>query len=283
MNKLLSANFMRLFKNKTFCLGMIFMFGLSLWAIIMRYRDIKRIPDYPVSPDGLLFIGSMFLPIAIAVFIGIFIGTEYSDGTIRNKLIIGHSRITVYLSNLIVCATSSLLMHLIYIATLACVGIPLLGKFPVSAKTLILSILCSLIIVAALSAIFLLISMLIHSKSAGAVAAMILAIIFIMSSLTIHQMITAPEYYPSYTYVDDSGEIHQMDAEKNPHYLTGAKRRVYQTLYDVLPSCQFLQLSDCSDEMIKDGKLIQFSLTSFAIIIITTGAGVLLFRRKDLK
>ncbi len=283
MNKLLSANFMRLFKNKTFYLGMIFMFGLSLWAIIMRYRDIKRIPDYPASLDGLLFVGSIFFPIVISVFISIFIGTEYSDGTIRNKLITGHSRITVYLSNLIVCTVAAFLIHLIYIAVILCLGIPLIGNFQISAETLILSILCSLITVAAISAIFLLISMLIHSKAAGAVTTMILAIIFITSSLSIHQMITASEYYPPYVYIDDSGEVHQMEGEKNPAYLTGTKRAVYQALYDFLPSCQFLQFSNESDELIKDGKFVLFSANSIVIVTITTGAGILLFRRKNLK
>lgn len=284
MNKLLSANFMRLSKNKIFYLAMIFMFCLGLWAVIMRYKDIKNIPDYPFSsPDGLLFTGSMFISIIIAVFIGIFVGTEYSDGTIRNKLIIGHSRIKVYLSNLIVCITAAFLIHLMYIAVIVCLGIPIIGKFEIPAKTLIPFILCSFFTVAALSAIFLLISMIIHSKAAAAVSAIILSIVFIMSALSINEMITAPEYYQPYAYFDESGTIQQSEPTKNPRYLTGSKRAVYQTLYDLLPVCQFLQISETSDELIKDGKLTKFSLNSFSIIVITTGAGVILFRNKDLK
>ena len=36
----------------------------------------------------------------MAMFTSLFIGTEYDYGTIRNKIIVGHSRTSIYFSNL---------------------------------------------------------------------------------------------------------------------------------------------------------------------------------------
>ena len=51
-----------------------------------------------------------------AVFISLFVGSEYSDGTIRNKLVVGHSRMRIYLANLIVCSIACVLISLAYAA-----------------------------------------------------------------------------------------------------------------------------------------------------------------------
>ena len=45
-----------------------------------------------------------------AILTSMFIGSEYSDGTIRNKLVVGHSRMRIYLANLIVCSVACVLI-----------------------------------------------------------------------------------------------------------------------------------------------------------------------------
>ncbi|MDE5577128.1 MAG: ABC transporter permease [Oscillospiraceae bacterium] len=105
MSRLLKANFARLLKNKTFHICMFIMFGFAVAVLFASSSD-----ESFVALDGLLFVGSFFVGIAIAVFVGIFIGTEYSDGTLRSKLTSGHSRITVYLANLISCTAAGILL-----------------------------------------------------------------------------------------------------------------------------------------------------------------------------
>ena len=56
------------------------------------------------------------------------------------------------------------------------------------------------------------------------------------------------------------------------------KRAVYQLLYD-LPGCQTVQLASTVDT----GAPLRLPLWSLAAAVLSTGAGILLFRRKDLK
>ncbi|MGI6014794.1 MAG: ABC transporter permease subunit [Oscillospiraceae bacterium] len=279
MRKLLSAGFARLWKSMIFWLGMIFMAGFSTLAVVDQYWGRIKYPDFsPYPPDYILFANGTLIPIVIAVFIGIFIGTEYSDGTMRNKLIVGHTRTSIYCSNFVVCIAASALMHIAYVTVILCAGIPLLGKMQTDLTVLFQYFSCSLVIIAAFTAIFLLISMLIQSKSTGAVAAIIVSLVLLFSAMMINNRLTAPEYYDAYTYTDDSGNEHTVEAERNPQYLTGTKRQVYEFLWDALPSCQILQISSQNAEHL--GTL---SLYSFAIVILAIPCGTLIFRKKDLK
>ena len=95
MNKLISANFARLFKSGVFKFYMIFSGGLSMFMIFMRYADYQnnmeqyaKLPPEYHSMDELAFVGLMYMLFAVPVFVGNFVGTEYSDVTIRNNLIV---------------------------------------------------------------------------------------------------------------------------------------------------------------------------------------------------
>ncbi|MDE6665072.1 MAG: hypothetical protein K2K14_02635, partial [Ruminococcus sp.] len=100
MNKLISANFARLFKSGVFKLYMIFSGGLSAFMIFMRYADYQnnmeqyaKLPPEYHTMDELAFVGLIYILFVVPILVGNFVGTEYSDGTIRNKLIVGHKRI----------------------------------------------------------------------------------------------------------------------------------------------------------------------------------------------
>ena len=51
--------------------------------------------EFNYTLDHFYFAGMPFIGIFIAAFIGLLLGTEYSDGTMRNKLIVGHTRTNV--------------------------------------------------------------------------------------------------------------------------------------------------------------------------------------------
>ena len=128
MNKLLSANFARLFRDKIFWICMILMAIISGYVYMSAVSDM-RTWNVIISPEDNLFGFSTFTAIFQSVFISIFVGTEYNDGTMRNKLAIGHSRAAIYLSNMIVCAAAGLLMCLVYMAVALAIGLLAIGGF----------------------------------------------------------------------------------------------------------------------------------------------------------
>ncbi|MCH5349762.1 MAG: ABC transporter permease subunit [Oscillospiraceae bacterium] len=294
MSKLLRADFIRLFKSRIFWLGLIFMVGLAGVAMWTNWKDSHDFPDYYNPPDGLLFVGAAYIGIVIAVVLGIFIGTDYSHGTIRNKISVGHSRMKMYFSNLIVCTAASLIMHIAFMIVI--IGASVTGiakKFDMTTGNVAALIFTSIFTVAALSSIFILVCMLISSRSAGVVTTIILSLALIMSANNIYYRLLEKEYTEPYslTLMTESGEEIEITQEsvKNPKYLTGTKRKVYQFLADILPNNQIMQLSNGASGkgMGDDGEMPDhtalFPLYSLGLIAVTTAAGILIFRRKDLK
>lgn len=137
MSKLLSANFIRLRKDKFFWIGMIFMLAAGISFPVMRYMDMRQTQTINNIDNG--FFGcALFIGIVMAVFCSLFIGTEYSDGTIRNKVIIGQKRVSIYLANFIICSIVSIVMCAMFFIPYLCIGIPLLGFFEMDIKMVLL-------------------------------------------------------------------------------------------------------------------------------------------------
>jgi len=288
MNELIKANFARLFRSKLFYFCMIFMSAIGIIAVYGRYMDLQKHAEYYKdilsinefnSPDGFLFLSGIYGMFAIAVFTGIFIGTEYSDGTIRNKLMIGHSRGSIYLSNLIVCSASAVMMNLAFIIPVKLIGSIILEYKIFTVKEIIIFTLSGSLGLIAFTAIFLLISMIITSKAGGSVAILISVIVMFCATMTINNMLNAPEYYEAYSYIDeDTGETVTVPEEKNLSYPTGTKREIYEFLNNFIPSSQLYQIA-----MGNKNNLDVMALYSALIITVGTVSGIIIFRKKNLK
>lgn len=276
MNKLLAANFVRLKKDKVFWLGMAFMFAYAIIIIVSSY-DIILKTGTKIPLDNHFFAYTMVIGIPFSVFCSLFIGTEYSDGTIRNKLIIGHSRSNIYLSNLIVSVTAGMLMCFSFLLAVTAVGIPLLGFLETDIKTIFLYFLISSIMILSISALFTLLCMLIQNKAFSAVICIIGIFLILMLSSYISSRLNAPEFYDGYIFSGSSSKPIN-ESMQNTDYLFGAKRMIYQFALDFLPTGQGLQITSMSAK-----NLWQFPLYSFLITITATVSGILCFRKKNLK
>ena len=211
-----------------------------------------------------------------------FIGTEYSDGTIRNKIIVGHKRSAIYLANLITAGAVSLLLCGISFLTTLCFGLPLLGGFTNDLKVILAIALCTLLLSLALASIFTLIALLCQNKAFTAILCVVFAFIVLLVGGYVIQRLQEPETYDAYvTTMGEEGAGASSTVQKdipNPNYLRGTQRQIYQFLADFLPGGQAIQCNSC---IVSNPPL----LYAYSILIIlgTTGAGLLLFARKDLK
>ena len=272
MNKLLMANFARLKKDKVFWIGMAFLFAAGIFSVMM-----KRINDPTATADQLILIFPVLIGIVSAAFCSLYIGTEYSDGTIRNKLIVGHTRSAVYLSNFIACSAAGIFMCLSYIVAVVAFGLPLLGLSEMSMGAVAVLILVAFIMVIACTALFTLLCMLNQNKSTAAVTCILFIVALLVLATFINARLEAPQYYDNYVFTDSLGSA-AAERELNPQYLTGLKREIYQFYLDFLPTGQAIEIS-----MQSTPNLWRMPLYSLFITLVSTMGGLFCFRKKNLK
>lgn len=276
MNKLLSAGFARLWKSMVFRLEIIVMLLFFTAVMISNYQSLRDYGiDYTLDD---LFPGSfMIIGFFTATFAAMFLGTEYSDGTIRNKLVMGHNRVTIYLSNLVVCFVSAILVCLSSMVLICVMGIPMFGLLAKPLVNTLAIIAAGLFITAAYSAIFTLIAMLISNKPITVIACVFTCLAMYFGSMTISMKLEEPEIYPGYAWIENGEPVSSLP-HQNPNYLRGTKRAVYEFIRDFLPAGQGFQLA--RENAVPKAC---FPLYSFFITVSTTTGGILLFCRKDLK
>ena len=266
MNKLLHANLWRLMHDLVFWLCMAFMFVAGVFASLKAEGSLDRV----------FFAYTLLIGLASSVFCGLFIGIEHGDGTLLNKLIVGHSKTSVYLANLVVCIAVGIAFCLSFIIPMLAIGLPRLGFSDLGLPALLALTGITLVMSAAFTGIFMLIAMLCQNKAVCAVACILCFIALLCLAAAINGSLQEPEYLNS--YVTTVSGIGEMQNEPNPHYLTGTKREVYQFFLDLLPSGQVFQFVEFS--MVHTWLLPVYSLLILALTSIT---GMLAFRKKNIR
>ncbi len=274
MSKLLSANFIRLKKDKFFWSGLVFMLAAGIFFPVMRYMDMRQTQTINRIDNG--FFGcALFIGIVMAVFCSLFIGTEYSEGTIRNKIIIGQKRGTVYLSNFITCSLVSVVMCMAFFIPYLCIGIPLLGFFEMDIKIVLLFAVTVLMTAIVFSSIFTLISMLNNNKAVTAVICILTAFLFLIIGAQLHKMLSEPETNMALVMTDNGQEYQELP---NPKFLDGGGRKTVQFFYDFLPGGQVVQCTSLETE-----NLSLLPVYSLVIVVLTTSAGMFFFKKERIK
>lgn len=119
MSKLLAEGFRRLFK------GVRFYVVLALTVFIPAFVTIfVYIVDGKGSGVGdyMLFFLTGTMTMFISITAGMFIVNDFKNNTIRNKIIVGHSRTSIYLANLIISLFVAIVYQLAYWLTLIGLG-----------------------------------------------------------------------------------------------------------------------------------------------------------------
>ena len=280
MAKLLRANFARLRKERIFliCAAVMALYGLFL-CIALNYS--MHLNNTEIAFDGVFLYGyGLYGYIAIpgilmAALCSVFIGTEYSDGTIRNKLIVGRTRTEIYLSNFLTCAAAGILLNLSYIIVVCAVGIPLFGFFHASASVMLKLILDGTLMMVSYAAVFNLMSMLVQNKTTAAILGLIGVIVIMIVSIELISRIAAPEFIDA---IEIKNGEQVWKTIRNTRYLSGTARAVCQFVIDLLPTGQSLQISGMTAP-----HLWLMALYSTMMTLAANAAGVFFFRRKDLK
>lgn len=274
MSKLLNANFYKLRKGKIFWILMIFSIVLAIFMIYTSYSDMKTYGDV-IQVEQLMLNYSTIIGIVIAIFTSLYLGVEYSDGAIRNKICIGHKRTNIYLSNFITTTLTILFSYIVFLILINIIGIPLFGKITISLSILLKLIGCIFVTIIAYSSIFTFISMVISNKTIIAIVSIMLSFGLMMCALTSLNVLATSEYYQAGTLVD--GEM-KFEMVKNPKYPTEEEKKVHQTLLDINPAGQMYQIAGWTAVNLE-----KLPIYSLGIIVIFSTSGILLFRKKQLQ
>ena len=278
MTNLLHANFTKLKRDKFFWLTIIIMLAWGLFAAGMQiYNASKYKLAYEITMDSILFGYCWVVGIVCAIFSSMYIGSDYSDGTIRNKLIVGHKRHSIYLTNLITVSTVMILSCIIFLISVSALGFPFIKEITMDFKTAVILILCSIPMIIAYSAIFTAISMTNQNKAVVAIISIILAFGLVFAAGVIRGMLEAEPMISTGGYeITATGELIMGELVPNPNYLTGMKRKIFEFLYDFLPSGQ-------SEQLMSGKYSVLMPVYSLIIASVSTVAGIGIFNKKNIK
>ena len=277
MNKLLNAGFARLRKSKLFWGLLLFMAALALLMIGTEYSDFKKYGTV-VETEQLMLNYATIAGVVIAVFTSLFLGVEYSDGTIRNKISTGHRRGEIYLTNLLLTAFASLISYAVFLAVIMLVGIPLLGGVKMALPRLLMLLGCICLTLLVYSCLFTWMAMMISNRAVSAVACILVALGLMIAASACLAPLHAPEEILTATLRDGESGQAQWIYEPNPRYPSDAERQVYQYLVDVNPNGQMFQIAGGSAT-----NLAYFPLYALGEMALLVGAGLGCFRKKEIK
>lgn len=276
MQKLMNANMFHLRKNKLFLIIIASMLAFNLVNVLNGVRQIRQaMGEFGYTLDHYFF---GFLPLAgvfIGSFISLFQGAEYSDGTLRNKLVVGHTRTHTYLAAFMTnCIAAAAIILAAFLISL--VGVPALGWLKIGALELVTYCITSLLMAIVWAALFTALCMLVPNKAYSVAICLLvwLAITFIGSHF--YNALCEPEMQTG-AIVTANG-IQMGEPIPNPEYIGGIKRKVYEYLVDLFPSSQGIAMSN-----LNAAHLIRMMLNSILLTLVITIAGIAGFKKKDLK
>ena len=276
MLKLLRAELSRMWRSKLFwaCALITFMStGIITYIIVFA----SSIPVEAIDWDSQILANSRVSLFGSAAFAALFIGTDYSDGTIRCKIMVGRTRVQICLANLFTVMIGSVVIAAAGALPAAAVA-AYCGKacFSMSAGDFALGAAVCLCAHLSSSALVTLIAMLIASRSAAVTLSLVLMTGMYAGCAAIHAKLSIPLSYIVTPY-DENGEPGTPYEEANPEAVTGTARVALETLYNTLP---FGEISQSRDIEAARGLL---PLNAFELTAVSAAVCIGVFRKKDLK
>lgn len=277
MRKLITANFFRFRKDRfSWCVvGIIVL--LSLGNVFNSAYEAMAASGYIMSLDGYYFNQAPLIGAFLALLISMFLGTEFSEGTIRNKLCIGHKREEIFLSNFIFCALATIALTAVWMLTSALL-FGMIGTLEIEMEVseFVGYIFVAMGFAVSFAALYTVIGSLSSNKAMTVIYTFAVFIIFAMAASALDNRLCEPEMNVVTMVVGT--QLVEMEPFPNPLYLSGAIRTVCEVALELLPTGQALLLSDVA---------IEYPIRAIALSVVFTTVtllvGSMLFRRKDIK
>lgn len=282
MLNLISAGFYKMRKSRVFLICTLL---VNIWSAFLtvqvHFNSLAETIPYTFE-DGLFAIETIMI-LVTSVFVSLFFGTEYSDGTIRNKLIGGYTRGQIYLSQFFINAAACLLVYLSSLCLSGILGFILMGAEGVSAAKLAVYMIAGAGMCITDAALFTFLTVSVGTKAGASVAGLLLAFSLLCGAMVVHDKLSHEEYmYIPKGAGEEAVSVITEDTElikvPNPYYVSGTKRKALEFLLDINPSGQAVQLAQL--ELPRPGAVM---LCDAVLTVLFCSLGVFIFRKKDLK
>ncbi len=258
MRRLLRADMYRLYHNKKIWIALLAMLAAAGMMIMMQYTSM----DYEVPLSRVIFLPMTFFGLVLAALTGFYTGEDFSEGTVRNKIVAGNKRSSIFTSQMFCVWTASLFLYVITICLTVSIGL-LLFAHDVDTLEIIFCFFLGILTVLAMGSLFFVITMCVGNRSVAVTVCMALAFLMLFLCLHTNQILAQQPY---------------KDGVANLHYVSGAKRICYELLHDINPMGQIAQLSE-----MKCLNAIRWIMVDIIWFIGTGAVGILVFGKKDIK
>lgn len=278
MRKLLSANFRRLWKNPVFWIAFIGMLCASILFTCMTYRtSLQRPADEALYLEDVLFNLLPMMAFVCAVVVTLFLGTEYEEHTIRNKLIVGHTRRQVYYSNYITCLAASEAILGVVLLSSGLLGYVFFRETMLGWQQIAFLILCCFLLTAVFSAMCTGFAMNISSRAFDLVITLgFILCLLCLASYVEGALLEGEMTYSGVSFTENGVEY--GDLVENPAYVGGPARTALELLYDLLPTGQAIQMNNSEFE-----RCARWPVLSAVMLIVSTVLGWISFRKRDIR
>lgn len=256
MIKLLNANLYRLKRNVCFWILLIVMGFLGVY-IYNNYHSINCV-DCDFNRLGeVFFVFTGFICILLPIFISLFIGTEYSDGGIKNKIIKGHTRKNIYLSNLLTCIFVSFIYSIIFIIFVNIMGLIWGNDIAIPLDSFLILLLDSLMLNVFTSSLFTFITMSLSNKTSSSIISFAVVIWSVIISSNLSYKISLA---------------------------TGIFKKIYQVLFNIIPYGQAYQIMEVSYGLGVDptNQYKTLWIFSLCLVVIINFYGIMIINKKEL-
>ena len=278
MSKLVSANFSRLFRNKFFWICLVLVIGVAAGIAIDFRMSYSWSPEYVSREIGETCI--KYTPILagiVALFVSLFVGEEYGNKTIRNKIASGYSKGKIYVANWLVCAVVGSLFYWLFFMIIALpiapwkVMVKYYGNF---ATEILRSAELNFFAVLAVVSITVFISMLVKNRIMGVVVtAVCMLLLFFAAELMMEGL--RQEFVTVF-----NEETGMLVKKRNPEYTGGVRDITLQTIMNVQPFGQMLQVYRGRVEDVREFMLPVYSCL---VAVLFGFGGAYLFGKRDLE
>ena len=217
MMRLLDAEFTRLKKSKIFRFVCLISIGVAIFMLYVSYKDMKQYNEV-IDVAQLMLNYSTMIGIVIAIFTSLFLGVEYAEGAIRNKISMGHRRTDIYFSNLILTISVSLFAYLLFLLMIIVGGFTLFGGITAPIPVLMKVIGCIFLAIIAYSSLFTFIAMMVTNKTLMAILSIMVVFLLTIGSLSCLNILGTPEFIQTTTIVNQETGESKIEEMPNPKY-----------------------------------------------------------------